>query len=533
MEQMLNNKAKAEAPSKIFTVLSAILGAIFGVFFTIMLYYCLADSEAMLPLLCFFLPIAAIGLWCVYKGADACTLSRRGKYICMLCGLAVLFAFQLRLAKALYGNIAYDFNYVYVAARGMAWERTLGGCEEYFAKFPNNLFLVFLFAFLIRLAAFFGITNAMAVLTGCSVLAVDFSVLLICFCAKKLMGNKGAFMTFIISVPLLILHYGIVNPYSDTFGMVIPAFLLFLYLYLPKKESLACLITALMGVLSAVGYKIKPQTIIVVIAIGLTELFIKKIDKSRVLLFARRFASFILALVITMSALNACMYGLTDHIITDELREKTEIPFTHYLMMGMNPDSGGFINSEDYAATAKLPTQKEKIEYNLQVVSERLSNFGLVGYLRFILEKGRQIFHSVYMDMWVRSPFLNQDKLSVALQQTFCQGGEGFAVYMQLLQALWVIIFAMWVLPLIFCKNGYKNKAVTVMRLTIVGLSMFQLLFEGGARYRFHQFPIFILLAVWGMRNLPTELQIYWVKFKNGTSAVVNKLATTLAPNRR
>ena len=357
MEQMLNNKAKAEAPSKIFTVLSAILGAIFGVFFTIMLYYCFADSEAMLPLLCFFLPIAAIGLWCVYKGADACTLSRRGKYICMLCGLAVLFAFQLRLAKALYGNIAYDFNYVYVAARGMAWERTLGGCEEYFAKFPNNLFLVFLFAFLIRLAAFFGITNAMAVLTGCSVLAVDFSVLLICFCAKKLMGNKGAFMTFIISVPLLILHYGIVNPYSDTFGMVIPAFLLFLYLYLPKKESLACFITALMGVLSAVGYKIKPQTIIVVIAIGLTELFIKKIDKSRVLLFARRFASFILALVITMTALNACMYGLTDHIITDELREKTEIPFTHYLMMGMNPDSGGFINSEDYAATAKLPTQ--------------------------------------------------------------------------------------------------------------------------------------------------------------------------------
>lgn len=116
------------------------------------------------------------------------------------------------------------------------------------------------------------------------------------------------------------------------------------------------------------------------------------------MLFARRFASFILALVITMSALNACMYGLTDHIITDELREKTEIPFTHYLMMGMNPDSGGFINSEDYAATAKLPTQKEKIEYNLQVVSERLSSFGLVGYLRFILEKGDRFF-TVYI--WI------------------------------------------------------------------------------------------------------------------------------------
>ena len=35
-----------------------------------------------------------------------------------------------------------------------------------------------------------------------------------------------------------------------------------------------------------------------------------------------------------------------------------------------------------------------------------------------------------------------------------------------------------------------------------MGFGLFQLLFEGGARYRFHQTPVFILLGVWGMGEL-------------------------------
>lgn len=527
MEKVLaaQNAAKeTEKPTKVFLVLSVLLGTLLGLFFLPMLFYCFADTGEMLPLLCFFLPLAAMGLWCASKGIDALTLPKRLQYACIVCGCGLLLAFQLRLAKALYGNIAYDFNYLYVAARGMAWERTLGGCQEYFARFPNNLFLALAFAAVIKISGALGITNFMAVLTGCSVIAVDLSILLACLCARKTLGNKAAFLTFLFSIPLVILHYGIVNPYSDTFGMLFPVFLLFLYLYCPKKEVFACLTAALMGLTAAVGYKIKPQTIILAIAIGLTELFFHRIDKKRLLLLGRRFLCFLLALALCTAALNACMRGLTRHVLTDELRAEKETPFTHYLMMGLNPGTGGFISEEDYAATTSFSTKEEKIAYNLRVTGERLSDLGIVGYGRFLLEKGRHIFHSVYMDMWIRTPFLNEDPLSKALQQTFCQGGQGFSVYMQLLQALWVLLFLFWVLPLFFCREGYRNKTVTVLRLTVMGLTAFQLLFEAGARYRFHQFPIFILLAVWGMLALPEGIRSTWQELRKKAQVLKDRI---------
>lgn len=528
MEVMLaarNAAEEAEKPTKVFLVLSVILGALLGLFFLPMLFYCFADTGEMLPLLCFFLPLAALGLWCASKGIDALVLPKRVKYAAIACGAALLLMFQLRLAKALYGNIAYDFNYLYVAARGMAWERTLGGCQEYFARFPNNLFLALAFAAVIKVATALGITNLMAVLTGCSLVAVDLSILLLCLCARKMMGNKAAWMALLFSIPLIFLHYGIVNPYSDTFGMLFPIFLLFLYLYCPKKEVSACLVAALMGLAAAVGYKIKPQTVILAIAIGLTELFYHRIDKKRLLLLTRRFLCFVLALALCTAALNACMRGLTRHVLPDELRAEKETPFTHYLMMGLNPGTGGFISEKDYAATNSFSTKEEKIAYNLRVTVERLSDLGILGYGGFLLEKGRHIFHSIYMDMWVRTPFPNEDPLSKALQQTFCQGGAGFSVYIQFLQALWILLFLLWVLPLFFCRESYRDKAGTILRLSIMGLTAFQLLFEAGARYRFHQFPIFILLAVWGMQGLPQGLRSGWNAVRQKLSAIKERAA--------
>lgn len=544
MEQLLQKRENnTEQPGglfsgKVFFVLSVLLGGLLALFFTPMLIFCFTDAGELLPLVLFFLPAAAFFLWCFSKGIDSISLSKRGKIILGVCVGLFLMAAQLRLAKAIYGKIDYDFNSVYFAGQSMAQTGSLGGNPEYFAQFPNNLLLVFVFAFLFKAAWFLGISNLMAVLTGCSLLLVDLSIVLACLCAKKVMGSKAALMTFVLSLPLAVLHYGIVCPYSDTFGMVFPMLLLFLYLYLPKKTSSACAITALMGILAAVGYKIKPQTVIVVIAIALTELFYHKIDKKRLLHMAQRTGCFLLALVLCTAGMNFCARKLTAGSITDEMRESMQTPPTHYLMMGLNPDTGGFWSGEDYAATGSLKTQKEKVAYNLKVSGERLQAMGIVGYGRFLLQKGRRIFHSAYMDMWVRSPYLNTDPLSVAMQDTFSQSsaaqadnfGGGFVVYLQFLQALWIIMLALWILPLFFCRDSYRDKFVAILRLTIMGLTAFQLLFEGGARYRFHQTPVFILLAVYGMCHLPQGLRETKISLQKRFGKKADRKATEAEP---
>lgn len=492
------------SPTKLFSILHMILGAIFGLFFGLMLLFSLTASGERTLWMLLFLALAAPAIW--FLGRDTGPLgpspSRSARYALLAFGAVVLLAAQIRFAIAIYGRVDYDFGYVYYAAQGLFLDGDLAGQEAYFAQFPNNLLLTLLFALVMKCAAFVGVTNFMAVLTACSMAAVDLSVALACLCAKRLWGLRAAWLTLALSVPLCVLHYGIACPYSDTFGMVFPVLFLFLRLYLPKGAWAGAAVTGAMGLLAAAGYKIKPQTILILPALALVELCYARPDKPRLLAMGKALLCFGLGLAVGLVGVNALTRALTREVITEQMLEERETPFTHYLMMGCNPDTGGFFSTEDYEATLAQRTQPEKRAFNLRTTARRLGEMGPVGYLGFLVHKGRRIFQSAYMDMWIRPPFSRADPLSVFLQENLCQGGSGFLLYQQVLQALWVILLMLWVLPLALCPKSYRSWAGAVLRLEVMAFALFQLLFEGGPRYRFHQTPLFILLAVWGLGQL-------------------------------
>lgn len=503
------------APTRTFRVLSAILGAMLGVFYSVMLWYAFGATGDYAPLMLFFLPLVMLALFCVNRCLQNAAPARWVKYGAMAFGAVFLLGAQVRFAISIYGHVNYDFGIVYAAAADLSTTGGLGGWESYFANFPNNVLLVLVFTAVMKLCAFFGITNIMAVLTAGSMAAVDLTVLLICLCARKLWGDRAAWVTLFFAIPFCVLHYGIVSPYSDTFSMPFIAALLTFYIYMPRRERPALACCAIMGLLAPVGYKVKPQAIIIVIAIALVEAFFLRPDKGRLLHLGKRALAFSLAAVVSFWGFGALSTAATGHLITPQMREELEVPFTHYLMMGTNPESGGKWHGEDYDNTIALPSQREKVAFNLRVTGRRLAAMGLIGYGKFLVNKGRTIFASAYMNMWVGPPFSCGDPLSTAIQDTFCQGGSGFTVYLQFLQAVWIVLLLLLVLPLVFCPQTYRDKAGTVLRLELMGFTLFQLLFEAGARYRFHQLPIFILLGAWGVMVLPQGLRQAWGRLKS------------------
>lgn len=497
--------AAAGGPSKLFLVLSRILGAALGLFYGVMLIFNFTDAGDLAPLMIFFLFLAASGA-ALLVWRESFPISNRWKYLAAAVGAVVLLLAQVRFAKAIYGHIAYDFNTLYAAARAMAQEGTLGGHERYFAKFPNNLLLTLFFAAVIKLAAALGISNFMAVLTVCSLAAVDLAFLLTLLCARKI-GPKAPRTVMLFGVPFILFYYGIVNPYSDTFGMPVPVLLLTLYLYMPKKEPAALAVAALMGAVTAVGFKIKPQTVIIAIAVGMVEFFFQKLDRRRLLHLGRRALCFLLALILAGAGINGMTRLATKNVISDRMMEENEVPFTHFLMMGLNPDTIGKWNADDYNATLSFDKKSERISYNLSAAAKRVQDMGVLGLGKFMVKKARANFHSVNMDHWILSPFRSGDPLSTAIQQVFCQGGSSFKVYLQFQEALWIIMLALWLLPLLLRTGSCRDRLGAVLRLTVMGYTLFQLLFESGPRYKYHLFPIFILLSVWGLQLLPQGLK--------------------------
>ena len=76
--------------------------------------------------------------------------------------------------------------------------------------------------------------------------------------------------------------------------------------------------------------------------------------------------------------------------------------------------------------------------------------------------------------------------------------GKYYSIWANFEQMIWltVLFFAM--------LSGFfaRDKRITVVMITIIGLTLFELIFEARARYLFAYVPLYIILAVCGIKFL-------------------------------
>lgn len=58
----------------------------------------------------------------------------------------------------------------------------------------------------------------------------------------------------------------------------------------------------------------------------------------------------------------------------------------------------------------------------------------------------------------------------------------------------------------IFSGRKLPNNSICVIMLSILGLTLFELLFEARARYLFTYAPLYIILAIYGFQNIILKL---------------------------
>ena len=60
----------------------------------------------------------------------------------------------------------------------------------------------------------------------------------------------------------------------------------------------------------------------------------------------------------------------------------------------------------------------------------------------------------------------------------------------------------------IFSWSAPKKKNICVIMLSILGLTLFELLFEARARYLFTYAPLYIILALYGFQYIISRLEL-------------------------
>lgn len=155
----------------------------------------------------------------------------------------------------------------------------LNGTEsvEYYQYYPNNLACTFIYGLLLKVVN--GLNHDPYFLLACiSAVFTDLSGILLYVACKKICNDICAMFSCVFYFALLGFSHILITPYTDTLGMFFT--LLVLNAYLCYKETDGIRVyrffwIGAVGVLSAVGYLIKPTVFILSIAIFLATIFFR------------------------------------------------------------------------------------------------------------------------------------------------------------------------------------------------------------------------------------------------------------------
>ena len=273
-----------------------------------------------------------------------------------------------------------------------------------------------------------------------------------------------------------------------------------------KREAHKALALLVCGV----GYFIKPQCLIVVIAILTIEL-VKALQMRE----KKAFAAFgvLLAVPLLCIALIAPMLTLAYESKGVPLDAEMKFGMPHFLMMGMNEKCGGAYSDEDLYFSVSFDTAKERSVGELQETLNRIRAMGPFGLGRHLCKKLLTVYHDGTFAWGMEGSWYTKvveninTRMAPFLQSVYYVDGSRQEVFKTFAQALWIFVL------LFTTVSGYlrpvtkDSGAVDAVKLSIIGLTLFELLFEVRARYLFLYVPFFCILAALGMEALSGRLQ--------------------------
>ena len=330
-------------------------------------------------------------------------------------------------------------------------------------------------------------------------------------------------MTVVFIFPLILFTPFIIVPYTDTLTLFIPIAIFYFYLKIKDNTKLQYLYVFIEAILLVGGYFLKPTCVIIGIAILLAEFLYINVKKETIYSHLKQLGIVLVILVIgTYSVLVAYNYlkdtNISKYISMKEFEEKS-IPATHFLMMGMkegkisdargknNTMFGGY-DGEDYNNTTRIKGKEEKIKYHLAIIKERLQNFGIYGYMKFVYNKVIWIlsdgtfYYGAEGTFFITQPY-NQSRIAKKIQGFINISSKKYQyITANIMQIVWVDLL----IGIIFT---YKNreKKINILKFSIIGIILFIVLFEGRARYLYNYIPMFIIVGTLGIKNIITKIE--------------------------
>lgn len=448
-------------------------------------------------------------------------LRRHGKLLSALY-FSGLFLLQCFLVLQIFQKVGWDVNATWDAA---TWWQTHEDpmMGSYLLVYPNNIALCLLL-YLIRMPVS-GLSIAsqyyFVVMINC--ICVDFGIYMCYRLAKKLLGTGWGVVSLVLLTALFGISGHLAVPYTDTITFFLPVFCLAIYLKLKEIRIIPgiCLLSVALGALLIFGFMLKPQCLIVLIAIVMIEgvyVIRRMIKKEMTKRWLVRGAAIGLGLMIGGLSANHLETTLRDYVVggyTDEYA----VPMEHFLMMGLNEDFltsivGSYSRLDANFTNGGHETNEEKKEACRKEIVNRLKKFGVMGvgkhmYRKTIAILGDGTFfwqmENAGYNFWFEDFMPDDSQFRHEIREIYYGRYGGypntkFRLMGGVLSGIWFLMLLFFAVPV---RGGTpQTKALSIVALAAFGCLAFTMLFEARSRYLINYLPMFTIAAVAGMARL-------------------------------
>lgn len=409
----------------------------------------------------------------------------------------------------------------------------------YYSRYANNLFLTYIFLNIYKLSKVIGIYNGYFLLLFIQSIIFSLGGYLIYKIADMYFKERYkiySVCTWIIYMIIVGLSPHIVLTYSDGIGMFLSLLLTYIIFKLEdrkilknKKEIirnriLKTILILFFTNLTIISYYIKPQIIIVSIAYGIIKLtniilsiikkYIiklktiksKKIINNKNKIQTNIYYIIIILLIMLTGYMTYTYIRKANNSMGIDVDKEKRFNITHYAMLGWNTESKGVFTIKDENFSGKYEKLKDREKANIEELKKRISEMGIGGVINQIARKtltnyNDGTFSGVATFVYIRDEYKIQgldNNLSEFLKNVYYERGKYNQIYTQIMQCLWIsiLIFNM------FSYNDSKSRKIAIIILALIGLFLFETIFEARSRYIFVYVPLYIFIGVIGIKNV-------------------------------
>lgn len=451
-------------------------------------------SLALAPLLLLLFVLLWRRVRAFYRRIPGAALTRTFFIACAVSLFGMLYlSYRLRLT---FGADTWDFARLHIDAYNSTVDDAAINLF-YYAKYKNNQLLLLVLSLLARAVRFAAPGASSGAFHQCAMALNCVSILLsvaLCFlCVKRARGAHFAFLSGMFLLFYLPLWLYTPIYYTDTMGLPLLVLPVLLYTHLQDGKLLRnILLFCLMGVFAAIGMKIKASIVFVFLAICLCTL-----------LFDRLRGKWLPALcgVIALALTAFLLQAGIDRILRLDADDYDAygFPYSHWVMMSLG-ESGGY-DADLVRYTSSFYTMEDRREAVKEKTKELLDERGFAGTVKHVFVT--KMRHT-WGDGSLSGPYYlgREPAENGVFQRFFTQKGASYRITCTWLQTGHLILLFCAVLSGLSLFRRPEGGVLTVMRVTVLGLLVFLLVWECNSRYLVHIAPFLVTIAADGASAL-------------------------------